>query len=256
MPEDENAPVVEGEYDENFPVVEGADVMDPVVEDDGTEGDAGGTHKETPAESFANLRKSKEESERLAREREIENRLLREELQAHRSKGSSQAPQSIPAEDDLSDFGIDFDDVVDAEPLKNLAKNFKSQTKKINERLSSWESRLEERELSSRDSAYMDTINKYLPKVLAEDPDIKDIIRKAPPSKQLSMMYKFAKTSDEYMHDRVVTTETQAKSVVSKRAVPGAKLPGSSTPGSVNKVDVFSMSDEEFDAHMEKIRRG
>jgi len=255
MPEDEIDPVVEGE-DETVPVVEGADAMDPVVGDDGAEGEVGGTHRETPAESFANLRKGKEESDRLAREREIENRLLREELQAHRSKGSSQSLQSIPIEDDLSDFGIDFDDVVDAEPLKNLAKSFKSQTKKINERLSSWESRLEEKELSSRDSAYMDTINKYLPKVLAEDPDIKDIIRSASPSKQLSMMYKFAKTSDEYMQDRASTTATQAKSVVSKRAVPGARVPGSSTPGSVNKVDVFSMSDEEFDVHMEKLRRG
>ena len=244
------------EYSED--TVESEEFNEPVeqqeetVSDDSVSSDEVASHQQEqqPTDKEMNFARLREKSERAEdRARELEARLARLEA----GNQNQQQQKEVKAKPSLN-----FDDAIDSEHLQQV-KSY------VDDMKGDYERKLEDLSLRSIDNNYIQTINNYLPAVLDEDPDLRDIIKDAPESKKLRLMLKFAKTNAKFGLDKSVSQDS---------AVPQGQVPevtrteknlmrnrtmGSVATQAVNKVsanDVWDMDNEQFSKYFEKLTKG
>jgi hypothetical protein len=165
MTEEYNEDTVEGEeFDESV------EQQEEAVSEDSVNSDEVASHQQEqqPTDKELNFARLREKSERAEdRARELEARLVRLEA----GNQNQQQQKEVKAKKSLN-----FDDAIDSEHLQQV-KSY------VDDIRSDYERKLEDLSLKSIDSDYIQTINNYLPAVLDEDPDIRDIIKDAPESK-------------------------------------------------------------------------
>jgi hypothetical protein len=110
---------------------------------------------------------------------------------------------------------------------------------------------MEELKMSQTYTDYNDVIRNYLPKVLKEDPELRQEIENA--RNPYKMAYKLAKQSAEYVDEQ----RTKKKSEDAERIIANSQKTGSlsavGTPSPITKASYFkAMSDDEFRKLMNK----
>ena len=120
---------------------------------------------------------------------------------------------------------------------------------------------------ASQHPDYHKVVNKYLPGVLKDDPALTAAIRAAPNPYMLA--YKLSKWSPEYIADRAKARALQKegddeeggteaeKRIRANLRKPSSALKAGSNIGGQSKVDaIVQMTDEDFEKHMQRVRRG
>lgn len=204
--------------------------------------------------NIARLRESKEESDRKAaealREAESAKEYAKRLEEMIKSKDS---PKQEVIQEETDDYG----DAIDSEYFQKINARMNAKEKEWTKKLAEQEARFEDLKLKESDGNYIETINKYLPSVVNEDPDVKDIIRLAPKEKQMRIMLKFAKSNPQYILDKHAPSAESASSKIeenlSKTQTMGALA--STSKSAVKANDVWSMDSQQFDHYLQKLTR-
>jgi uncharacterized protein YdiU (UPF0061 family) len=235
-------------------VVEQIEAYDQVAADDSVNEEVASPEMSDKEINLARLRESKEEFERKYSEssKEVENlRQYTKRLEEMIKSPAAQKQEVV--EEEVDEFG----DAVDSEYFRKLNARFSAREKEFAKKIAEQEARFEDMRLKELDGNYIDTINKYLPSVVNDDPDIADIIRATPKEKQMRVMLKFAKSNPQYILDKHSSSsdgQSKIEKNLSKTQTLGAIA--NTSKSAVKENDVWGMSPEQFDAYMAKITQG
>lgn len=168
------------------------------------------------------------QAERAQRQKmEEELRLYRDHLSLLQSRQPAEKPQ-----DEFE--GLSDGDVLTVGEFKKLAKSFQS-----NVQMS-----VEELRISQKYPDYQETITKYLPEVIKQNPSLQNSLRK---SQDFELAYYLAKNSDAYRAENKKTKRNaDAERILQNAATPGSLASmGGTTP--INSAKQYArMSDEDF----------
>lgn len=204
--------------------------------------------------NFARLRDSKEEIERKARLLEQENQQLR---QWYAQQMQPKSAASSSEEDDT----LDLSEAVDSEALKKVVGYFEKRDKKkeqyLQKEIAKQKAELSSLALKSKDPEYLQTINKYLPGVLEENPSIKNIIANIPEHEQISVMYQFATANKQYIMDNMQkdSGKSSKPSSIEKNMMQKKTLGSATGHSAIKNKGVWDMTKEEFYKHLEDLAR-
>ncbi len=178
------------------------------------------------------------QAERRERQQLQENLKL---MQDHMSllQANNQKVQEPPSEFS----GMSDNDVLTVGEAKKFMQQFTRQQ----------ELAVEELKMSQSHKDYDEVVRKYLPEVLKQDPELKDVIMNAP--NPYKAAYHLAKRSDSYLKEQ----STQTRSPEAKQAVQNLNRPGNlsamgSTASSSQATIWKNMSDKEFAEHANRNR--
>lgn len=154
-----------------------------------------------------------------------------------------QANNQIKAESKDEFSGLADNDVLTVGEAKKFMQDFSRQQKLA----------VEELRMSQSNKDYDEVVRKYLPEVLKQDPDLKDVIMSAP--NPYKVAYHLAKRSDSYLREQ----GNQSRSPEAKQAVQNLSSPGNlssvgSTSASSQASTYKNMSDKDFKALVNKNR--
>lgn len=151
---------------------------------------------------------------------------------------------NLKAQEKQSEFtGLSDNDVLTVGEAKKFMQNFTRQQ----------ELAVEELRMSQTNKDYDEVVRTYLPEVLKNDPDLKDVIMNAP--NPYKAAYHLAKRSDSYLkHKSNESRSPEAKQVAQNLSRPGNLSSVGSTSASSNASGFKSMSDKEFKAIADKNR--
>lgn len=145
------------------------------------------------------------QAERQQRQQLQENmKVLQDHLSLLQSNNSQQSSQ----QDD--NMGLSEDDVLTVGEAKKFLQNYSKEQKLA----------LEELKISQQYPDYNEVVRNYLPEVLKEDPDLKQVITNAP--NPYKTAYYIAKRSDSYLKNK----RKSERSPEAKEAVQNLKRPG------------------------------
>jgi len=162
-------------------------------------------------------------------------RMMQDHVELLRSNQVQQKPQQKDQFADLSD-----DDVLTVGQAKKFVSDL-GQKQKLE---------VEELKMATQFPDYAETVKKYLPEVIKENPELRDAIMNAPNPYRTA--YTLAKKSDAYLKERGLEKTPEAKKVVEQQqragnlSSVGAVSPASQVSGWKN------MSDAEFMKHVNK----
>lgn len=160
-------------------------------------------------------------------------RMMQDHVELLRVNAMQQkAPQP---EDNLSD-----EDVLTVGQAKKFVSQLNQQHK----------AEVEELKMATQYPDYAETVKKYLPEVIKENPELRDVIMAAP--NPFKTAYILAKKSDTYLKDRGVQKSPEAQKIVQQQQRAGSlSSTGSATPASA--VGSWkNMSDKDFMNHVSK----
>jgi hypothetical protein len=217
------------------PVVEEPSVSEVVAEPQQSDADR----------NFAALREKQEASERRAEASERRAKEADDRIRQYEQVLLAQQQQQKPNVQSDEVENLDFSDAIDSEALARLAKRLEQQEKKLNRRFEELESKSRHQSLAVKDPGYVDVINKFLPSVLDENPTVKEIIKNTPASKQIEVMYQFAKSNKDYVVSKHIESAKKENRIVEEKpkintlgAMGGASSTSHASP--------LNMSDEDF----------
>jgi len=150
---------------------------------------------------------------------------------------------------------LNFDEAVDGEQLSKLSGHFSTEAEKLYKQTQSQSQRLEELEIKLQDKDYNATLQKYLPQVLQEKPELVEELKRSPNA--LKKAYYEATHSYQYFKDKMAKEQGATADTVVKNAMKQKTLgsTGSVQPNVGGTVDVNSMSSEQFAQLCNKIRK-
>jgi len=156
-----------------------------------------------------------------------------------------------------------FKDMQDADVMtvSDVKKIMAAQGSQGNPTVKGLQNTVAKLEVMVQDPDYQTTIKTYLPDVIKMNPAIANAIQAAP--NQLLTALNYAKMSPAYIAAQNQNTPPPQDDVMAQlnRIIENSEKPGSPSSagggGALSSADRFSsMSDEEFDAHMQKVLAG
>lgn len=158
-------------------------------------------------------------------------------LQEHLEVLRANRPQETPKEDQFSN--LQDDDVLTV----GEAKKFLGSLEK------NYQMSIEELKMQQRNPDYSEIVSKYLPEVIAENPDLRDEIQRA--KNPYKLAYYLAKKSDKYQTDNTKKTKNEtAERILKNSSRPGSLASvGQSSTKSTSK-GWKQMTDQEFLKHV------
>jgi hypothetical protein len=158
-------------------------------------------------------------------------------------------------------FDLDDDDVVTGAELKKIVNTLRGSSTRPPEVNAEIERRIAMIELGQEDPQWQNTVKSFLPDVINTNPEIVDMIRVAPNPLKAALM--FAKTNPKYAAQvkpkAGATKQDDLMSQIDKMIENAGKPTGGkagSSPATSGASRYDAMSDEELDAHMEKVISG
>lgn len=146
---------------------------------------------------------------------------------------SSQAQQQTKPKDEFS--GLSDNDVLTVGEAKKFIQGFQRQQQMA----------VEELKMAQTHPDYNEVVRKYLPEVLKNDPDLKDVIMNAP--NPYKAAYHLAKRSDNYLQDqRAANRSPEAQKAVHNLQKPGNLSAVGQAPAGAAHSNYKTMSDAEF----------
>lgn len=146
--------------------------------------------------------------------------------------------QKQPQKDQFSD--LSDDDVLTVGQAKKFVSQLGQQQK----------AEVEELKMATQYPDYAETVKKYLPEVIKENPELRDAIMNSP--NPFRTAYILAKKSDSYLKERGLERSPEAQKVIQQQQRAGnLSAVGSATPAT--QVSSWkNMSDKEFEKHVNK----
>lgn len=165
-----------------------------------------------------------------------QNRMMQDHIELLRSNQLAQPKQQ--ARDQFADMSDD--EVLTVGQAKKFVSQLGQQQK----------AEVEELKMATQYPDYADTVKKYLPEVIKENPELRDAIVNSPNPYRTA--YILAKKSDSYLKERGMERSPEAQKVVQQQQRAGnLSAVGSSTPAT--QVSSWKhMSDAEFQKHVNK----
>jgi len=193
----------------------------------------------------------REEAETLKRQMQEKENLVN----MYKSMSPQTQPQAQGHDQPQQSFGLNFEGAVDEEALNKLSGLFSQKANEFENAYKRQSQEVEKLQLQLKDPNYMNTIEKYLPNIVKQDPLLAEKIRSS--SNPMQEAYYHATHNFDYFKDTFQNTQ----SVEAERMVNNALKP--KTLGSIGtqtnvggRKDAFSMTDEEFEAAKTAIRNG
>lgn len=189
-------------------------------------------HDEQADQQERNVPLSALESERSQRQQlQDELKIIKEHLSLIQARQTAPPPQEeLLSEDDVMTYG-DF---------KKMAGKFQNEIKMS----------LGEMQMTKQHPDYEEVVRKYLPEVIAEDPDLANTLRN---SQDFKLAYRLAKSTDSYRRDH----QQQKQNADATRLMDNSQKAGSlSSVGGTSPISMAKrykdMSDKDFREEMAK----
>lgn len=164
-----------------------------------------------------------------------QNRMMQDHIDLLRSNNLQQKTVQKEQFNDLSD-----DDVLTVGQAKKFVTQLTQQQK----------AEVEELKMATQYPDYAETVKKYLPEVIKENPELRDAIMNAP--NPFRTAYILAKKSDAFLKERGIERTQDAKKVIQQQQRAGnLSAVGSASPAS-SVSSWKTMSDSDFMKHVNK----
>lgn len=189
-------------------------------------------HDQHPDQQERNVPLAALESERSQRQQlQDELKMIKEHLSLMQARQSQpQHQEQSLADDDVMTFG----------EFKKMANKFQNEIKMS----------LGEMQMTKKFPDYEEVVKKYLPEVIAEDPDIADTLRR---TQDFKLAYRLAKSTEAYRKDH----HQKKQSADAERLMSNTQKPGSlSSVGGTSPINMAKrykdMTDTDFRREMAK----
>lgn len=162
-------------------------------------------------------------------------RMMQDHVDLLRANATQQQPKQPHIEENLAD-----DDVLTVGQAKKFVTQLNQQHK----------AEVEELKMATQYPDYAETVKKYLPEVIKENPELRDVIMSAP--NPFKTAYILSKKSDSYMKEKGLQRSPEAQKVVQQQQRAGnLSATGSASPASAVS-SWKNMSDADFAKHVNK----
>jgi len=155
------------------------------------------THEKSPKESFAELRKAKDNAEKEAWQAKKELELMQQQIQMQQQRNM---PQQQPQEEDFDYRQLESEDFPDGKKLVKALGSFDKKISAYEQKLHEKEIKLQALEFAYEHADFKDIVTaENIEKYIKTDEDYREAVEKA--SNPLRKVYNLIKKSPQYLAD-------------------------------------------------------